>query len=152
MKVTFTDEELTRIRRAYNIEEKNTGFQIKTNDAMRDEIIIEAYVSGIDSFFCVDSDSVAEILNNNPDVNQESERGSDEFEYELDRLYRVVNTEDSNESLWYFILQGFSEAGGFHGIKSKDLCATAQEALDAGEERVIELNKMTFEQQSKELW
>jgi hypothetical protein len=40
----------------------------------------------------------------------------------------------------------------FHGIKSKDLCATAQEALDAGEERVVELNKMTFEQQSKELW
>jgi hypothetical protein len=32
------------------------------------------------------------------------------------------------------------------------LCATAQEALDAGEERVVELNKMTFEQQSKELW
>jgi hypothetical protein len=37
-------------------------------------------------------------------------------------------------------------------MKSKDLCATAQEALDAGEERVVELNKMTFEQQSKELW
>jgi hypothetical protein len=36
--------------------------------------------------------------------------------------------------------------------ESKDLCATAQEALDTAEERVIELNKMTFEQQSKELW
>jgi hypothetical protein len=47
--VTFTDEELTRIRRAYNIEEKNTGFQIKTNEEMRNEIIIEAYVSGIDA-------------------------------------------------------------------------------------------------------
>jgi hypothetical protein len=152
MNVTFTDEELTRIRRAYNIEEKNTGFQIKTNDDMRDEIIIEAYVSGIDAFFYVDSDSVAEILSSNSDVNQEAERGSDKFEYELDRLYRVVNTEEPNEALWYFILQGFSEAGGFHGIKSKDLCATAQEALDAGEERVVELNKMTFEQQSKELW
>jgi hypothetical protein len=53
--------------------EKNNGFQIKTNDDMRDEIIIEAYVSGIDAFFCVDSDSVTEILNNNPDVNQEAE-------------------------------------------------------------------------------
>jgi hypothetical protein len=152
MNVTFTDEELTRIRRAYNIEEKNTGFQIKTNDDMRDEIIIEAYVSGIDAFFCVDSDSVAEILSRNPDVNQEAERGSDKFEYELDRLYRVVNTEEPNEVFWYFILQGFSEAGGFHGIKSKDLCATAQEALDNAEERVVELNKMTFDQQSKELW
>ena len=152
MNVTFTDEELTRIRRAYNIEEKNTGFQIKTNDAMRDEIIIEAYVSGIDAFFYVDSDSVAEILTSNPDVNQEAKRGSDKFEYELDRIYRVVNTEEPEEALWYFILQGFSEAGGFHGIKSKDLCATAQEALDTAEERVIELNKMTFEQQSKELW
>ena len=152
MNVTFTDEELTRIRRAYNIEEKNTGFQIKTNEEMRNEIIIEAYVSGIDTFFYVDSDSVDEILSSNPDVNQKAGRASDKFEYELDRLYRVVNTEEDNESLWYFILQGFSEAGGFHGIKSKDLCATAQEALDAGEERVIELNKMTFEQQSKELW
>jgi hypothetical protein len=95
------------------------------------EIIIEAYVSGIDAFFYVDSDSVAEILSSNSDVNQEAERGSDKFEYELDRLYRVVNTEEPNEALWYFILQGFSEAGGFHGIKSKDLCATAQEALDA---------------------
>jgi hypothetical protein len=152
MNVTFTDKELTRIRRAYNIEEKNTGFQIKTNEDMRNEIIVEAYVSGVDAFFYVDSDSVAEILNNNPDVNQEAERGSDKFEYELDRIYRVVNTEEPEEALWYFILQGFSEAGGFHGMKSKDLCATAQEALDAGEERVIELNKMTFEQQSKELW
>ena len=152
MNVRFTDEELTRIRRAYNIEERNTAFQIKTNDEMRNEIIIEAYVSGIDAFFYVDSDSVDEILTSNPDVNQEAERGSDKFEYELDRIYRVVNTEEPEEALWYFILQGFSEAGGFHCIKSKDLCATAQEALDCGEERVIELNKMTFEQQSKELW
>jgi hypothetical protein len=37
MNVTFTDEELTRIRRAYNIEEKNTGFQIKTNEDMRND-------------------------------------------------------------------------------------------------------------------
>jgi hypothetical protein len=80
--------------------------------------------------FRFDSDSVAEILTSNPDVNQEAKRGSDKFEYELDRLYRVVNTEEPSESLWYFILQGFSEAGGFHGMKSKDLCATAQEALD----------------------
>ena len=152
MNVTFTDEELTRIRRAYNIEEKNTGFQIKTNDDMRDEIIIEAYVSGIDAFFYVDSDSVTEILNNNPDVNQKAERGSDKFEYELDRMYRVVNTEEPNEVLWYFILQGFSETGGFHGIKSKGFYITAQEALDNGEKLVVELNKMTFEQQSKELW
>jgi hypothetical protein len=74
---------------------------------MRDEIIIEAYVSGIDAFFYVDSDSVAEILTSNPDVNQEAKKGSDKFEYELDRLYRVVNTEEPNEALWYFILQGF---------------------------------------------
>jgi hypothetical protein len=54
-------------------------------------IIVEAYVSGIDAFFYVDSDSVTEILTSNPDVNQEAERGSDKFEYELDRLYRVVS-------------------------------------------------------------
>jgi hypothetical protein len=47
--------------------------------------------------------------------------------------YRVVNTEEPSESLWYFILQGFSDAGGFHGIKSKGLYITAQEALDNGE-------------------
>jgi hypothetical protein len=45
------------------------SIQIKTNEEMRDEIIIEAYVSGIDAFFYVDSDSVDEILSNNPDVN-----------------------------------------------------------------------------------
>jgi hypothetical protein len=52
--------------------------------------------------------------------------------------------EEPEEALWYFILQGFSEAGGFHGIKSKDLCATAQEALDTAEERVIELSFFGF--------
>jgi hypothetical protein len=52
-----------------SLAEKNTGFQIKTNEEMRDEIIIEAYVSGIDAFFYVNPDSVAEILTSNPDVN-----------------------------------------------------------------------------------
>jgi predicted HTH domain antitoxin len=46
MNVTFTDEELTRIRRAHNIEEKDEGYHIRTNEEMRNEIIIEAYVSG----------------------------------------------------------------------------------------------------------
>ena len=148
MNVTFTDKELTRIRRAHNIEEKDEGYHIRTNEEMRNEIIVEAYVNGLN--VCFDIQSVDDILSK--DIEQEVERGSDKFEYELDTIYRVVNTEEDNEVFWYFILQGFSEAGGFHGIKSKDLCATAQEALDTAEERVIELNKMTFEQQSKELW
>jgi hypothetical protein len=46
----------------------------------------------IDAFFCVDSDSVTEILNNNPDVNQEAERGSDKFEYELNFNFISVTT------------------------------------------------------------
>jgi hypothetical protein len=37
-------------------------------------------------------------------------------------------------------------------MQSEGFYITAQEALDVGEERVKELNKMTFEQQSKELW
>jgi hypothetical protein len=47
MNVTFTDEELTRIRRAYNIEEKNTGFQIKTNEFSNWDITHELSTSSL---------------------------------------------------------------------------------------------------------
>ena len=148
MNVTFTDKELTRIRRAHNIEEKDEGYHIRTNEEMRNEIIVEAYVNGLN--VCFDIQSVDDILSKND--KQELERASDKFEYELDNIYRVVNIDEPENITWYFILQGFSDAGGFHGIKSEGFYITAQEALDAGEERVIELNKMKFEQQSKELW
>jgi hypothetical protein len=148
MNVTFTQQELTNIRRAHNIEEKDERFHIKSNDEMRNEIVVEAYVNGLNACFGVES--ADEILSKN--TKQEVERGSDKFEYELDKIYRVVNIDEPENITWHFAVEGFSEAGGFHYMKSDGFYITAQEALDAGEERVVELNKMTFEQQSKELW
>jgi hypothetical protein len=53
-----------------NIEEKDEAYHIETNEEMRNEIIVEAYVNGLN--VCFDIQSVDDILSK--DVEQEVER------------------------------------------------------------------------------
>jgi hypothetical protein len=44
MNVTFTQEELTNIRKLHNLEEEDKSFHVKTNKEIELDIYIDAYI------------------------------------------------------------------------------------------------------------